>query len=60
LIFVRGAARVKSIRIKRDVNQEPLDFCMRRCACKKYKMERDVNQEPLLFVHGAACVKSIT
>jgi hypothetical protein len=37
LLFVRGVARVKSIRMERDVNREPLAFCTRRYACKKYK-----------------------
>jgi hypothetical protein len=27
LLFLRGAARVKSIRVERDIDQEPLAFC---------------------------------
>jgi hypothetical protein len=37
LLFVCGAARVKSIRIEQGVDQEPLTFCTQRCASKKYK-----------------------
>jgi hypothetical protein len=28
LLFIYGATRVKSIRIERNVDQEPLTFCM--------------------------------
>jgi hypothetical protein len=37
LLFVRGVARVKSIMMIRDVNQESFTFCTQRCAYKKYK-----------------------
>jgi hypothetical protein len=37
LVFVRGAASIKSIRIVRDVNQMRLAFCICHCVCKKYK-----------------------
>jgi hypothetical protein len=37
LLLVRGAARVKSIRVERDIDRKPLAFCIRHCVCKKYK-----------------------
>jgi hypothetical protein len=42
----------------RDVNQEPLAFCTRHCACKKNKIDDKERQSgaPLLFV----CVGSLT
>jgi hypothetical protein len=37
LVFVRGAAHVKSTRTIRDVNWEPLAFYTWHCTCIKYK-----------------------
>jgi hypothetical protein len=37
LLFVRSVARVKSIRIEQNIEQESLAFCMWCCMCKKYK-----------------------
>jgi hypothetical protein len=37
LLFVRGTARVKIIRIERDIDRKPLTFCTWRCMCKMYK-----------------------
>jgi hypothetical protein len=40
LLFVRCAARVKNIiSILRDINREPLAFCMMCCTCKKYEID---------------------
>jgi hypothetical protein len=41
MLFVRGAAHVKSIRIIRDLNQELFAFCTRRCVCKNYKDSKE-------------------
>jgi hypothetical protein len=43
LLFVRGVARVKSIRAEQDIDQEPLAFCTRCYVCKKYKSRMDVD-----------------
>jgi hypothetical protein len=48
LLFVHGVVRVKSIRMIRDANWEPLAFSTRRCACKE--MIRDITREPLADV----------
>jgi hypothetical protein len=45
----------------RDINQEPLGFCMWRYASKKYKMDVKGRQleAPLLFVRDGVHVKNI-
>jgi hypothetical protein len=44
------------------INQEPLAFYIRRCACKKHKLDakRLSIGGPLLFICDAAHVKSIS
>jgi hypothetical protein len=38
--------------------REPLYFCARHCACKKYQKQRGMSIEsPLLFAHGDAHIK---
>jgi hypothetical protein len=50
LLFVRSVVCVKSIRIERDIDQEPLAFCTQRAArVKNIRIEWDVDREPLAF-----------
>jgi hypothetical protein len=49
LLFVRGATRVKSIRVERDVDCEPLTFGTWWCTSKIIRVEWDVDREPLIF-----------
>jgi hypothetical protein len=51
LLFVHDTAHVKSIRVEQDVNQGPLAFCMRRCACKKYKSRMGCRSRAPCFLH---------
>jgi hypothetical protein len=49
LLFVRTVARVKSIRVERDIDREPIAFCTRRCACKRYKSRTGRRSGALAF-----------
>jgi hypothetical protein len=35
LLFLHDTARVKSIEVERDIDREPLAFCLRYYVCKK-------------------------
>jgi hypothetical protein len=50
LAFLCGDAHVKSIRIGRDVDWEPLAFCTWHCACKKYKDRTELQSRGLFFL----------
>jgi hypothetical protein len=52
-LFVCSATRLKSIRVERDVNQEPLAFCMWHCACKKYKSRVERRSGASCFLYAA-------
>jgi hypothetical protein len=53
LIFIRGAARVKSIRIEWDINQESLAFCTYCCMYKKYKDRTGCQSGAPYFLYAA-------
>jgi hypothetical protein len=52
MLFIRGAAHVKSIRVERVVYREPFAFCMRHCACKKYKSRMVHRSEAPCFLYA--------
>jgi hypothetical protein len=53
LLFIRGAARVKSIRMEQDVNQKPHAFCVWCCTCKKYKDRMGRRSRAPSFLYAA-------
>jgi hypothetical protein len=53
LLFVRGIARVKSIRVEPDINWESLTFCTWRYTCKNYKSQMGRQSAPPCFLYMA-------